>query len=169
MTSIALYSLAGQYQQLSDRLSDMDLDATTIADTIEASGLTDDIAVKAQGIECVARTLELHNPALEAEINRMIDLRNSRAKKAQGLRDYLKTNMQACGIDKIDSPLFSIRLQNNPPAVDVFEPGLLASEYMRRAPQPPPAPDKAAIKAALVAGKDVQGARLVQGVSLRVR
>ena len=169
MTSIALFTLAGQYQQLAEKLADMDLDAQTVADTIEASGLSDEIAQKAAGIEMVARSFEMYTPALDSEIERMTKLKTSCIKKAQGLREYLKANMQACGIDKIETPLFKISLQNNPPAVDVYELGLLPSEYMRQALPPPPAPDKAAIKAALVAGKDVQGARLVQGVSLRVK
>lgn len=168
MTTPALYTLTTEYRLLLEQLSDADLDVQTIADTIEASGLTDDIAVKAQGIECVARSLEMHNLAIEAEVTRLRAIQISRSKRAQGLRDYLKANMQACGITKIDTPLFSIRLQYNQPAVDIFEPGLLPAEYMRQAPTPPPAPDKTAIKLAIAKGKDVQGARLTRSVSLRV-
>ena len=168
MTTVALYQLAGQYQQLAEQLADMDLDAQTVADTIEASGLTDDIMVKAQGIECVARTLEMYTPAIDAEIDRLKLLKAGREKKAQGLRDYLKLNMIACGIEKIESPLFKIKLQNNPQAVDIYEPGLIPVEYMRLPEMPPPAPDKTAIKAALKAGHEVQGARLTQGQRLVV-
>ena len=168
MTTVALYEMATQYQLLLDRLSNADLDATTIADTIEASGLVDNITEKAQGIECVARTLEMYTPAIDAEIDRLKLLKAGREKKAQGLRDYLKLNMIACGIDKIESPLFKIKLQNNPQAVDIYELGLIPVEYMRLPEMPPPAPDKTAIKAALKAGHEVQGARLTQGQRLVV-
>jgi len=168
MTTPALYQLATEYQLLLARLSDADLDATTIADTIEASGLTDDIAVKAQGIECVARALEQYSPYRRSEIARLQALDAADVKKAQALREYLKTNMIACGIDKIESPLFKIKLQNNPPAVDIFEPGLIPSEFMTVPVAPPPAPDKIAIKAALKANIDVQGCRLTHGVRLVV-
>ena len=168
MTGVALYTLAGQYQQLAERLSNMDLDAETVADTIEASGLVDDIAAKATGIEMVARTMEQYTPTIDAEIERLTALKKHRQKAAAGLRAYLLHNMQESGITKLESPLFKIALRDNPPAVDVYEPGLVPNEYMRQPETPPPAPDKTAIKAALKAGKDVPGARLTAGQRLAI-
>lgn len=168
MTAVALYVLAGQYQQLAERLSNMDLDATTIADTIEASGLTDEIAEKACGIEMVARTMEMHTPTIDAEIERLTALKKQRQKAAAGLRDYLKTHMIATGIQKIEAPLFKISLRNNPPAVDLFDASMVPPEYMTQPVAPPPAPDKTAIKAAIKAGKEVAGARLTQSQRLVV-
>lgn len=169
MTSVALYQLTGQYQQLLSTLADLDLDAGCVADTLEASGLVDDITDKAVGIEMVARSLEVHLPALEREIHRLSALHLDRSLKAGNLRTYLLTNMQTCGITKIESPLFKISLQNNPPAVVIYEPGLIASEYMRQPETPPPVPDKTALKAALKAGIEVQGAKLVQSQRLVVK
>lgn len=168
MTSVALYTLTGQYQQLLDQLADLDLDATTVADTIEASGLTDEIAQKATGIEMVARSLEMHSSAIKAEIARLTALDTSRCKKAAALREYLKANMIAANIQKLESPLFKISLQNNPPAVEIYEPGLIPAEFMTQPKPPEPAPDKKAIAAALKAGIEVQGARLTQGQRLVV-
>lgn len=168
MTSVALYHLAGQYKQLAERLSTMDLDAQTIADTIEASGLTDEIAEKACGIEMVARTMEMHAPAIDAEIDRLKTLKTQRQKAAAGLREYLKLHMIASGIQKIEAPLFKIRLQNNPPSVDVFEPGLIPADYMVQPAAPPPYANKTLIAAELKAGRDVPGAKLVQGQRLAV-
>jgi hypothetical protein len=168
MTGVALYALADQYKQLADRLSSMDLDAQTIADTIEASGITDEIAEKATGIEIVARTLEMHNPAIDAEIERLTALKKHRQKAAAGLREYLKTHMQATGILKIEAPLFKIRLQNNPPAVDVFEQDLIPLEYMVQPETPPMSPNRKAIAAAIKEGKEVPGCRMTQTQRLAV-
>lgn len=168
MTSVALYTLAGQYLQLAERLSNMDLDATTIADTIEASGLTDEIAEKACGIEMVARTLEMHTPAIDAEIARLKGLKEMRQRAAAGLRDYLKANMIATGILKIEAPLFKIRLQNNPPSVDVFEAATVPESFWVQPETPPKVIDKKAIAAEIKAGREVPGARLVQGQRLVV-
>lgn len=167
-TSVALYTLAGQYLQLAERLSNMDLDAQTVADTIEASGLTDEIAEKACGIEMVARTLEMHNPAIDAELERLTALKKQRQKAAAGLREYLKTHMIATGIQKIEAPLFKIRLQNNPPSVDLYEPELVPTEFLVFPEAPPAYPDKKAIAAAIKAGHEIAGARLVQGQRLVV-
>lgn len=168
MTSVALYNLVGQYHQLAEKLSAMDLDPATIADTIESTGITDEIAVKAQGYEMVARTLEMHAPAIDAEIERLTALKKQRQNAAKGLRDYLKAQMQAAGITKLESPLFKIALQNNPPAVDVYEPGLIPAEFMKQKPPPPPEVDKTAIKDAIKAGREVPGAKLSQGQRLAI-
>jgi len=168
MTSIALYQLTDQYQALMHQLDGLDLDAQTIADTIEASGLTDSIQDKAQGVEMVARAATQYVPAIDAEIARLQALKASRERVAQGLRDYLKRNMEAMGIDKIECPFFKITIAKNPAAVDIFDPLSLPAVYMV-VPEPKPAmPDKKAIAAAIKAGQEVPGARMIQGTRLKV-
>ena len=162
MSNITLYQLSSDYQRLAEMLNSQDFDVATIADTIEASGLSDAIAQKAHGIELVARTMEAHNPAIDAEITRLTALKAHRCRAAAGLRDYLKTNMVACGIENIETPMFRLRVQDTPPPVEVFEPGLLPLMYMRQPDTPPMVADKKALAAALKSGEDVQGARLVR-------
>ncbi len=67
-TSLKLYELSAQYQQLSQQLADLDMDAQTVADTIEASGLVDDFTTKAQALEMVCREMTKNIPAIEAEL-----------------------------------------------------------------------------------------------------
>lgn len=166
----ALYALTNQYLALAEKLSDGDFDAATIADTIEASGITDEIAEKAQGLEYVARGAEAHNLAIDAEIARLQALKQHRMKVAAGLRGYLLDNMQRMQIERIDCPMFSISIRKNPPAVEIFDQLSLPAQFMVvPEPKPPVAvPDKKAIAAAIKAGQDVPGAKLVQGVRLNV-
>lgn len=163
-----LYNLAGQYKQLAEQLATMDLDAQTVADTIEASGLVDDIQTKAQGVLMVAKSAEQYLPAIDAEIERLQSLKARHAKVAAGLRDYLKTHMLGAGIQRIDCPLFTVSLRNNPPAVDVFDAEQIPADYWH-APEPKPAIVKAQIAAALKAGIDVPGARLVVNTRLDIK
>ena len=167
--STSLFNLTNQYLQLADTLAAGDFDADTVADTIEASGITDDIAVKAQGLEYVARSAEAHLPAIDAEIGRLQALKAHRVKVAAGLRSYLMDNMLRMQIEKIDCPMFSISIRSNPPSVDVFDQMQLPISYMVTPLPPPDRPDKTLIKEALKAGKDVPGARLVQGQRLAIK
>lgn len=166
----ALYVITNEYLALAEKLADGDFDAQTIADTIEASGISDELAVKAHGIEHVARGAEAHNLAIDAEIARLQALKAQRTKVAAGLRGYLLDNMQRAGIEKIECPLFSISIRKNPPAVEILDPLSLPAQYMVTPEPKPPvaAPDKAAIKKAIAAGEDVPGACLVQGVRLNI-
>lgn len=164
----ALFNLTSQYLELAHKLYDGDFDAQTIADTIEASGITDEISVKAQGIEMVARETVQSIPAIDAEIDRLKALKAHREHVAEGLRRYLLSNMQSMQIERIDCPLFTFSIRKKPPTVDVFDEDMLPAEFMK-APEPkPPAPDKKALAAAIKAGREIAGARIVQGVRLAV-
>ena len=163
----ALYDLAGQYKQLADRLANMDLDAETVADTIEASGLTDEIQQKAQGVLLVAKSAEQYLPAIEAEIARLQALKKRHERIAAGLRDYLKHNMQQAGIERIDCPLFAVSLRTNPPAVEVFDEAQVPAGYWHT-PEPKPSISKSAVAAELKAGREVAGCRLVSATRLVV-
>lgn len=166
----ALFNLANQYLALAEQLADGDFDAATIADTIEASGITDELATKAQGIEYVARGAEAHNMAIDAEIARLQALKAQRMKVAAGLRGYLLDNMQRMQIERIDCPMFSISIRKNPPSVDIYDPLSLPAQYMVLPEPKPPiaAPDKKAIAAAIKAGAEIPGAKLVQGLRLSI-
>ena len=161
----ALYDLAGQYRQLAERLANMDLDAETVADTIEASGLTDEIQQKAQGVLMVAKTTEQYVPAIEAEIARLQALKKRHERIAAGLRDYLKLNMEAAQIQRIQCPLFAISIRTNPASVEVFDEAQVPKELLRVAYSV----DKTAIKAELKAGREVAGCRLTQSTRLEVK
>lgn len=161
-----LYDLAGQYKQLAEQLATMDLDAQTVADTIEASGLTDEIQQKAQGILLVAKSAEQYLPAIDAEIARLQALKKRHQRVATGLRDYLQHHMQNAGIQRIECPLFQISLRQNPPAVQVWDEAQVPAQFWVT---PKPNVNKTAIAAALKAGQDVPGARLTQSTRLDIK
>ena len=117
----ALYVLSSQYLALAEKLADGDFDLATISDTLESTGINDEIAVKAQGCEFIARGALAHNFAIDAEIIRLQTLKARREKVAQAMRDYVKTCMEHASIEKIDCPLFSISIRKNPPAVDITD------------------------------------------------
>lgn len=165
----ALYNLSAQYAELMHKLDALDLDAQTIADTIEASGLTDDIQSKAQGVLMVATEATKYVPLIEMEIQRLKDLKAGRERVAQGLRDYLKSCMESAGIEKIECPLWKVSIQKNPPAVDIFDPMSIPSAYMTEPKPVPAAPDKALIKQAIKDGFDVPGARMTQSTRLAIK
>ena len=164
----ALYKLTNQYLELAEKLAEGDFDAQTISDTIEASGISDELTAKAQGIEFVDRGAEAHNLAIDAEIARLQALKAQRSKVAAGLRAYLLDNMQRAGIEKIDCPLCSFSVRKNPPKVEIFSENQLPAKFLVPPEPKPPAPDKKAIGDALKAGEDVPGAKLVQGVRLNI-
>lgn len=168
MSLPSLYQLRSEYQMLAQKLADMDFDAKTVADTIEASGIMDSIAEKGQNIIMVSRSFEAHLEAIDGEIKRLQALKKQRQNAADKLKEYLLSNMQEAGIDRIEGPLITISIRNNPESVDVFDAAQIPQEFMRQPETPPPAPDKTAIKAAIKEGKDVPGCRLTRSQKLHI-
>lgn len=163
-----LIALAAEHRALAARLADLDLDPQTIADTLEAEAGA--LEVKGQAVALVARDLDAQADAIKTQVidaatDRMKALRN----RAEGLRRYLLNGMQFAGIERIEGPAISIKRAKNPAAVDLFQPELVPAEFMRQPEPPPAAPDKKAIGEALKAGRDVPGARLVQGERLAIK
>lgn len=163
----ALYVLAGEYRAAAEKLAELDLDPQTVADTLE--GLSGDLEQKAVAVAMVARNFDATAVAIKEAEAAMAARRKAIENRSAGLRNYLLACMQSTGIKKIDCPHFTLSVRDNPPAVDVFDAAQIPAEYMRQPEPPPPAPDKAAIKEAIKAGRDVPGARLTQGQRLDVK
>lgn len=166
MNSLTLYDLKGQWRDLADKLADMDLDAQTIADTIEGSEVQCALEEKAQGYEMIARSFEAPIPAIDAEIKRLQAMKKASQNRADVLRKRLHDAMVELQIGKITCPLFEVRRQKNPVAVEVYNADLIPFEFWKT---PSPEIDKAGLKAALQAGREIEGARLTQGEGLRVK
>jgi hypothetical protein len=163
----ALYVLAQEYRAAADKLTDLDLDAQTVKDTLD--GMSGELEVKASATAAVIRNMEsLAGQIKEAEAT-MAQRRKALEARATSLSAYLLANMAHAGIQSVETPSFAIKIKTNPPSVEVYDEKMLASEFMRQPAPPAPAPDKTAIKAALQKGIDVQGARLVQGSRLEIK
>jgi hypothetical protein len=163
----ALYEIAAEYRDAATKLAELDLDAQTIADTLE--GLSGDLETKAQNVAFFVRNLEATAAAIKQAEADMAARRKAMENRADGLKRYIFESMTVAGIEKIECPHFRLAIKNNPAAVDVFEPGLVPASFMRTPEPPPPAPDKTAIKEALKAGQDVPGARLTSGRRLEIK
>jgi hypothetical protein len=167
MGGLSLYQIAAEHRAMVDRLTDVQDDAQTIADTIEAESYP--LEVKAQNVAYAIKNLDATAAAIKQAEAEMAARRKAIENRAAHLREYTKTCMEIAGMSKIECPHFALTIKKNPAAVDIFEPGLIPAEFMKQPEPPPAAPDKTAIKAALQAGQDVPGALLAQGTRLEIR
>lgn len=165
MTS--LYEIARVYHDQALALQDLDLPPEVIADTLES--LSGDLTVKAENVIAMARNMEALAASIKEAEAAMSARRKALENRAARLRDYLLSQLQVAGIQKVESPYFRISVRENPAAVEVFDALQVPAAFMRQPEPPPAAPDKASIKAALSAGQDVPGCKLTRGVRLEVR
>jgi len=130
-----------------------------IADTME--GIEAQFQEKAQAIVATAFNVESGIDAIDAQIKRLQERKLTIKAKSEWLRNYLKKNMEASGISKIDCPLFSITLSAPSKQVEIENESLLPDEFV--SVKTDVKPDKAALAKALKKGVEVPGALLVDG------
>jgi hypothetical protein len=164
MSTLAL--IATEYRQTAIVLSNLDLDAQTIADTLESIG--GELETKAQSVAFVIRHLEA-NAATMKEWAKTAGLRaQAELSRADSLRAYLAHAMQACSISKISGP--GIALSFRASHVVVFDALALIPERYMHTPEPvAPSPDKEAIKSAIRLGEAVPGAHIETLQSLQIK
>jgi len=161
-----LYEITATYRNDARRLADLDLPAEVVTDTLDA--MSGELEVKAQNVVMFARDLQATAAAIKEAEAQMAKRRKALENRAQHLLDYVQGCMETAEIHKIECPYFRLSIAATPPSVDVYEPGLIPSEYMHQPEPPPPSPNKTAIAAAIKAGHEVPGARLKRGTRLAI-
>ena len=157
-TGLKLYQVAAEYQEAAEKLSSMDLDEVTIADTLES--ISGDLEVKATNVAFVIRNLESLADQIKLAEKTMADRRKAIENRAESLNRYLQYNMECCGITQINHPMFSLKIKKNPELVVVDNEADIPESYWKQPPLPPKQLDKMAIKKDIKDGFNVPGAHL---------
>jgi hypothetical protein len=167
MSIPTLFDIAKEYRDIANVLMDTEVDEQTLSDTLEGERWS--LELKAQNYGFVIRNMETTAAAIKEAEKQMAARRKALEARTAYLSERLKLGMEIAGVTELSCPHFAIKIKRNPPSVDIFEPGLIPAEFMRQ-PEPPPAvPDKAAIKAAIQAGREVPGALLDSATRLDIR
>jgi len=166
--SLRLYQLTDDYRRALAALEDSDHDPEVIRDTLD--GMLAPIEEKAANVAAYVLNIEAEAEAVEKAEAKLKARRLALEKRAAWLRDYLKANMEACGIQEITAQdkTFRIRLRQNPEAVELDDSLPELPEHFWRI-KTIREPDKPAILAALKAGQNVPGARLVRRTRLEIK
>lgn len=162
----ALYEITESYRQALEMFTDpeQDFDPQMVADTLES--LEGTLEAKAANVAAFFQNLEVTANAIREAEKRMAQRRKAIEKRVESLRQYLQNNMEACGITKIESPLFSISLRKSPPSVVIDDEQSLPPDYVEQVVTTKP--NKMLIKQAITDGFDVPGAHLEQGNYLKI-
>lgn len=154
----ALHELTGQFLELANN---EDLPAEAIRDTLEA--MEGDIKSKAVSLADWALDMDGNIEKIDAAIERLQEKKKSISKRKESLIEYLRNNMEATGISKIQCPLFSITLAAGRESVAISDDSAIPDDFLNV--KTVISPDKTAIAKALKEGKEVAGASLQRGQS----
>lgn len=163
----SLYELVGKRLELQKKLESLNFDEETIIDTLE--GDSTELQAKIEDYGFVIRNLEAFGDAIKAEETRLAERRKAHEKRVANIKAWLLENMQACGITKIECPVFSISVKTNPPKVVVDDEKAIPDRFLVVPDLPPPSPDKKAIAAAIKAGEVVNGCHIEQSSRIEIK
>lgn len=157
-----LYELATQFQATAMQLADLDLDAQTIADTLEGESFP--VEEKARGVCEIILNLQAEDEMVKAASDRIAKRAKQLQARADWLHEYLQTNMQRCGITEIkaiDGTFKATLYIGRDSHIEITDQSMIPADYLREIPARLE-PDKVLIKKAIADGYGVPGAIVVK-------
>lgn len=164
MTS--LYALTTEFRSMLDSAFDPETGEALPA----FEELRGQLATKAANVAAYVLTCESDANQAKAAIERIKTLQATYERRAEHLRAYLAENMKASGITEIkaDDRSFVVKLYPDRDESVELEEGATFPPELCTDPKPP-APNKTKIKAAILAGEPVAGARIVRRDRLAIK
>ena len=163
---ISLYHMTEEYRQALQELSDADLPDEVVRDTLEA--LEGELIQKGQAVAAFVLNLEAEVDAVKAVEKRISERRKALERRAESMREYLRSNMEKAGISEIKAGdgSFTAKLAKGRPSVVIDDESLIPddSEFVRWLR----CVSKTAIGEALKSGQEVPGAHIEIRPSLRI-
>lgn len=156
-----LYELSQQWESVLEMAEQLEPEA--LKDTLDS--IEEAFEAKVENTAKVIKSLDADVNTIEEEIKRLNARKTALKNNAANLKNYLQEEMDRVGKTKIKGSLFNVGIQNNPPSLRLAD----EFENQRYLIEVVPKYDKKAILADLKAGKEVVGAEVVQGRSLRIR
>lgn len=162
-----LYDITAQYTEALAFFGDLDntLSLDTALDTLDA--IEGDFEQKAVSVAAYAKQLDAEADAIKAVMEGMEKRRKALEKRSEWLKDYTRHCMEKLGKNKIKHPWFDLSIHKNPPSVTVYDEAALPFEYVLEVTST--RVDKAALKAALLEGAQIPGAKLSNGTRLVIK
>lgn len=130
------------------------------------NGLKMEFADKIEWLAKAIRNDSAEEDAYKAEAKFFTEKARFAAKRAHSRKRFIHMLMNAVGVKKVDGQHLKIAIQKNPPSVDVVDESLIPKAFW--VPQDPVL-DRKAILSALKDGDIVDGCRVKQGESIRIR
>jgi len=162
MTS--LYQIAEDFQVLKS-LDPDETDPKALLDTLE--GIEGALKEKGQSIAALFQNWDADVAQMKEAEKRMAKRRKAVESQSERLKVYLLENMEKAGIESIACPEFEVKVVANPASVLIEDEAKISEAFLRT--KTTTSPDKAAIKAMLTCGIEVEGCSLIKKNRLKVK
>lgn len=164
--NLSLYNIKNRFIELFEKAEDGELTQEEINE--QGNELALILQNKSVSIIGYARNMESLIEAMKTEEKRIADNRKVIENRYDRFKEYVKTNMEELGLEKLENELGTLTVRKNPASIEVYDEALISDDYKKE--KITVTIDKTAIKEAIKSGINVQGARLVEDkTSLRIK
>lgn len=160
MQTLRCYEIPDLMRDAFDRAVDPETGELTESGVAEIRSLTAAAQHSTADLACYIRELEAESSAIKAVISASQERADRLARRAERWRSYLLETLEVIGATEVKDARISVAVKLNPPAVVISADAEIPTLYCRIVPEKIE-PDKTAIKAALKAGIEIEGASLV--------
>lgn len=158
-----LYEIVGAFKELLEMASEENMDQKLISDTLE--GVEFEFEEKADGYAKVVKMLEGDVEAIDKEIKRLTEKKNTIKNNISGIKKNLENAMITTGKTKFKTLLFGYNIQKKPVSVSIDDENQIPKDFWI---EQEPKLDKKSL-AAYLKENEVSWAHLTQTESLRIR
>lgn len=155
-----LYKITGALAKIED-MAEEDQSLAEFLDGIQLQ-----MNEKIDGIVRFSRNMESDANAIEAEIQRLKDLKAYKERMSQRLKDYISHCMTNAGITKIETSIAKLSFRKSE-SLSVVDEAAIPDEFKNTIISKPV--DKNAIKQAIKDGREVPGAKIEERQNLQIK
>jgi hypothetical protein len=160
-----LYEIATSYRAIFD--SCVDEETGEIKDIALFDGVVGEFDGKAVAIASFIKNLEVEINGIKEAEKAMMKRRKSLESLLERRDNYLKDNMERCGISRVKHTYFHINLKQNRESVDDYDKAAIPDKFKKV--EIIETIDKIAILKAIQSGEEVPGARLVRKMKVEIK
>ena len=160
-----IYELANYYNDLLSMLENEEISEEAFHGTLDC--IEGEIALKYDNICKFIKNLSSDAEGLKIEAERLSKREKAIKNKISWLKNYMLSNMQKMGREKIKTELFTVAVQKNGVPKLIVDDKVVPKKYFKKVVTI--TRDDSLIRESLAEGKKVRGCELVVGYQLRIR
>lgn len=123
-----LYEISSELTALHDAIEDTESTSEELVKRLDNLNMA--FETKVESICRFIRTLEGEEKVIDEEVKRLKTKSDQREKLVARLKQYISSNMEAVGMDKIKGQIFSVASYDSKPAVNVKNLSDVPNEFM---------------------------------------
>ena len=151
-----LYEIAGELETINRELDESGGELTPFLEQ-KIDSLQLALQVKGENIGKWVKNIDTWEDGIDAEIEKLRAKKRSAGNLKERLKSYLKVCMETAGVQKVESPAATARIQKNPPSLDITDQDKIPAKFLIVKYDI----DKKALLDALKNGEIIAGAEIV--------